>query len=114
VGEVNDNKAVVNVIMHRMNRIIFARQFAAIKFFSLNFQVENGAVWLRLQLAATGPYDKGWSFSLFSMVVHCIGSADSHLSEMLFYSPLHWACASCCPRKSDELDRRRWHLPLFG
>lgn len=112
-----------------MNGVIFARRFAAIKifslnfevekgaaikFFSLNFQVENGAVWLRLQLAATGPYDKGWSFSLFSMVVYCIGSADSHLSEMLFYSPLHWACASCCPRKSDELDRLRWHLPLFG
>lgn len=113
VGKITANQAVVNVIMHRINIIIFA-QFAAIKFFSWNCQVEKGAVWLRFQLASTGPYDKGWSFALFSRAVYCLGSADSHLSEMLFYSPLHWACAACRPRASDELDGRRWHLPLFG
>lgn len=120
------NKAIVNVTMHRMNRIIFSGQFATIKFVCSSFQVEKGTVWLCFQvaatgpydkgrsLAATGPYDKGWSFALCSMAVHCVRIADSHFSDMLFCSPSHWACAACLPRESDELDRLQWHLPLFG
>lgn len=81
MGKVTGNQAVGNVIMHRINIVIFARQFAALKYFSLNFQVEKGAAWFRFQVASTGPYDKGWSFALFSMAVYCLGSADSHLSK---------------------------------